>query len=48
LTADEVNRFSEALKKKEYIVMIGDYMKEISDPANKAKWINKRSNMTST
>jgi hypothetical protein len=38
LTADEVNRFSEALKKKEFIVMIGDYMKEISDPANKVEY----------
>jgi hypothetical protein len=48
LTADEVNRFSEALKKKEFIDMMGDYMKEISDPANKVKFINKRPNMTNT
>jgi hypothetical protein len=35
LTPDEVNRFTEAMKKKEFVDMLGDYMKEISDPANK-------------
>lgn len=35
MTNEEVNRFSEALKKKEFVDMLGDYMKEISDPANK-------------
>jgi hypothetical protein len=35
MTPDEVNRFSEALKKKEFVDMLGDYMNEISDPKNK-------------
>jgi len=35
MTTDEVNRFSEALKKKEFVDMLGDYMNEISDPKNK-------------
>jgi hypothetical protein len=44
LTPDEVNRFTEAMKKKEFVDMLGDYMKEISDPANKvllviSEWI---------
>lgn len=37
LSPDEVNKFSDALKKKEFVDMLGDYMKEISDPANKVK-----------
>lgn len=38
LTPDEVNRFTEAMKKKEFVDMLGDYMKEISDPANKNEY----------
>ena len=29
LSPDEVNKFSDALKKKEFVDMLGDYMKEI-------------------
>jgi len=39
LTPDEVNRFTEAMKKKEFVDMLGDYMKEISDPANKVLFV---------
>ena len=35
MTKDEVHRFSEALKKKEFVDMLGEYMNEISDPNNK-------------
>ena len=35
MTNDEVNRFTEAMKKKEFVDMLNDYMLEISDPNNK-------------
>ena len=41
MTSDEVNRFSEALKKKEFVDMLGDYMSEISDPSNKVNLLLK-------
>ena len=44
MTSDEVNRFSDALKKKEFVDMLGDYMKEISDPNNKVNFLNYRVN----
>ena len=47
MTSDEVNRFSDALKKKEFVDMLGDYMKEISDPNNKVINLFFRVNMMS-
>jgi len=47
MTSDEVNRFSDALKKKEFVDMLGDYMKEISDPNNRVYFLNERVNMMS-
>jgi hypothetical protein len=44
MTSDEVNRFSEAMKKKEFVDMLGEYMNEISDPANKVSHLIFRQN----
>ena len=38
MTEDEVKRFSEAMKKKEFVDLLGDYMNEISDPNNKSEY----------
>ncbi len=43
LTADEIHRLTEAMKKKEFRDLLADYAREISDPENKVRIILKQS-----